>query len=75
MEDRAAISGMMVRLRECQPPATREKFGASLLRWIEDPLKPRTANGAVRINPILILLAVLVAFAVGTFVVFSLTRL
>jgi hypothetical protein len=44
---------------------------ASLRHWTEDPLKPRTANGGFRLNPILLLLAVLITFSAGTFLYFS----
>ena len=44
---------------------------ASLRHWIEDPLKPRTENGGFRLNPILLLLAVLITFSAGSFFFFS----
>ena len=47
----------------------------TLRRWIEDPLKPRNENGRFRLNPILLLLAVLIAFSVCTFLFFSLVQL
>ncbi len=44
---------------------------ASLQHWTEDPLKPRTENGGFRLNPILLLLAVLITFSVCSFLFFS----
>jgi len=44
---------------------------ASLLRQIEDPLRPRTENGRLRLNPILLLLALILMLAAGTFLSFS----
>jgi hypothetical protein len=44
---------------------------ASLRHWTEDPLKPRTENGSFRLNPILLVLAVLATFSAGTFLYFS----
>jgi hypothetical protein len=43
---------------------------ASLRHWSEDPLKPRTENGSFRLNPILLLLAVLATFSAGAFLYF-----
>ena len=48
---------------------------ASLRHWTEDPLKPQTENGSFRLNPVLLLLAVLATFTVATFLYFSLGRL
>ena len=44
---------------------------ALLRRVIEDPLRPRNEMGGFRLNPILLLLAVLITFSVGTFLFFS----
>ena len=44
---------------------------ASLRHWTEDPLKPRTENGRFRLNPVLLLLAVLITFSAGSFLFFS----
>ncbi|HTT21962.1 MAG TPA: hypothetical protein VMG82_23735 [Candidatus Sulfotelmatobacter sp.] len=42
---------------------------------IEDPLKPKTNKGNLRINPILVLLAVMALLAGATFLFFSLVQL
>ena len=62
----------MKRLRELRAANNGERIRDSVLRWIEDPLKPKTAAGRLRINPILLLLASLAVMATGTFLVFSL---
>ena len=66
------VSAMMKRLRELRAANSGERIRDSVLRWIEDPLKPKTAAGRLRINPILLLLASLAVMATGTFLVFSL---
>jgi hypothetical protein len=48
-----------------------ESLLAALWRTIEDPLKPRNENGQFRLNPILLLLAVLITFSACTFLLFS----
>jgi hypothetical protein len=45
---------------------------ASLRHWTEDPLKPRTEDCGFRLNPILLLLALLATFSAVTFLYFSL---
>lgn len=45
------------------------------MRWIEDPLRPRTKQGKFRINPILVLLLSLAALAAGTCLFFTLVQL
>ena len=53
----------------------QESLGATLLRCIEDPLRPRTRNGRFRLNPILLLLSVLAAIGLIAFSYFSWVRL
>lgn len=45
-----------------------------MLRWIEDPLRPKTDKGSLRINPILIFLALIALLAGSTFLFFSLVQ-
>ena len=66
---------MVKRLRELRASDRGERIRDSVLRWIEDPLKPKTKEGKLRVNPILLLLAVLALLTTGTFVFFSLVRL
>ena len=56
----------------CSNP--KERIGDVLLRWVEDPLKPRDEHGRLRVNPILLLLAIVFALVFGTFLVFSMVQ-
>ena len=53
----------------------RKQLGGGLRCMIEDPLKPKTNKGNLRINPILVLLAVMALLAGSTFLVFSVVQL
>ena len=68
------ISGMVERLRSFHATNNAERLRDSLLRSIEDPLKPKTEAGRLRVNPILGLLASLAVMAAGTFLFFSLVQ-
>lgn len=59
------------RLQSYLAQAREDTLLASLRHWTEDPLKPRTENGSFRLNPILLLLAVLATFSAGAFLFFS----
>jgi len=52
----------------------RERFGDVLLIWVEDPLKPRNEHGRLRVNPILVLLAIVFALVFGIFLIFSMVQ-
>ena len=52
----------------------REGLGNELLMYIEDPLKPRDEHGCFRVNPILLLLAVVLALVFCAFLFFSVVR-
>jgi hypothetical protein len=69
------VSAMLKRFGELGAADCGERIRNIVLRWIEDPLKPRTKEGKLRVNPILLLLAVLALLATGTFVFFSLVQL
>ena len=66
------VAAMVDRLHELRAADRAERLRDSVVRWIEDPLKPKTAAGKLRINPILLLLASLAVMATGTFLFFSL---
>jgi hypothetical protein len=51
----------------------KESLGDALLIWVEDPLKPRE-HGRFRVNPILLLLAIVFALVFSTFLFFSLVQ-
>jgi len=52
----------------------KERIGNVLLMWVEDPLKPRDEHGRLRVNPVLLLLAIVFVFVFGIFLVFSLVQ-
>jgi hypothetical protein len=65
----------LARLRSFHSENGEERFGLVLRRWIEDPVKPTTDKGNLRINPILVLLTAIAGLAGGTFLFFSLVQL
>ena len=65
----------VARLRSLHAKDREERLVGALLRWIEDPVKPKTDKGNLRINPILLLLAAMAVLAGGTFLFFSLVQL
>jgi hypothetical protein len=65
------IETMRERLQGYVAQEREDTVLAVLRRLIEDPLKPRNEMGGFRLNPILLLLAVLITFSVGAFVFFS----
>jgi hypothetical protein len=52
----------------------KERIGNVLLMWVEAPLKPRDEHGRLRVNPVLLLLAIVFVFVFGIFLVFSLVQ-
>ena len=68
------ISAVVGRLRRFHAENNAERLRDSLLRWLEDPLKPQTATGRLRVNPILVLLVSLAVMAAGTFLFFGLVQ-
>jgi antibiotic biosynthesis monooxygenase (ABM) superfamily enzyme len=74
MKQDADISAVIERLRSFHAANNAERLRDSLLRWFEDPLKPQTAEGRLRINPILVLLVLLAVMAAGTFLFFGLVQ-
>ena len=62
------------RLRSFHVGDQEERFGDALRRWIEDPVKPKTDKGSLRVNPILLLLTAMAVLAGGTFLFFSLVQ-
>jgi hypothetical protein len=47
---------------------------AVLRGMVEDSIRPRTGKGSFRVSPILLLLASLSAFSLGTFLYFSMVQ-
>jgi hypothetical protein len=75
MKRKVEVEESRQRLETFLAQDNQESLGATLLRWIEDPLRPRTRNGRFRLNPILLLLGVLAAIALIAFSYFSLVHL
>ena len=75
MKDEPQIVEMCQRLRELSTQEAQEGVTRSILRRIEDPLRPRDENGRFRVNPFLLLLALLSVLALGTFLFFNLGEL
>jgi hypothetical protein len=71
MKRNAQIETMRERLQSYFAQDREDTILASLRHWTEDPLKPRMENGSFRLNPILLLLAVLITFSTGAFLFFS----
>ena len=75
MKNDEHISPIVGRLREFHEAEGNERLTKTARRWIEDPLKPRTADGNLRLSPILVFLIALSVIAAATFLVFRLMRL
>jgi hypothetical protein len=71
MKANAQLGEMHDRLIDCYMQNTKERFCDALLRLMEDPLKPRDEHGRFRVNPILLLLTLVLALALGTFLLLS----
>jgi hypothetical protein len=65
---------IVARLRSFHAKDHEEWLGDVLRRWIADPVKPRTNEGNLRINPIVILLTGMAVLAGVTFFFFSLVQ-
>lgn len=62
------------RIRNLHADDREARLGDVFLRWIEDPLKPRTDHRKIRLNRILLLLTALAILAGGTFLFFSVVQ-
>lgn len=71
MKEIGQVATQIARLREFYAMDRSEQIGELLVRLIEDPLKPKTDTGNVRINRVLVLLTVMALMAGGTFLLFS----
>jgi hypothetical protein len=74
MKADAQLGEMHDRLVDFHRQNPREGLGDVLLMWVEDPLKPRDEHGRLRVNPILLLLAIVLALVFGTFLFFSVVQ-
>jgi len=62
---------IVARLRSFHAKDQAERLVGVLRRWIEDPIKPKTDKGNLRIKPILVLLTAMAILTGGTFLFFS----
>ena len=74
MKANTKLGEMHERLIDFHLRNPRELIGNVLLMWVEDPLKPRDERGRLRVNPILLVLAIVVALGFGIFLVFSMVQ-
>jgi hypothetical protein len=74
MKADAQLGEMHDRLVDFHRQNPREGLGDVLLMWVEDPLKPRDEHGRLRVNPIVLLLAIVFALVFGIFMVFSMVQ-
>ncbi len=74
MKADAQLGEMHDRLTDFHRQNPREGLGNVLLMWVEDPLKPRDEHGRLRVNPIVLLLAIVFALVFGIFLVFSVVQ-
>jgi len=74
MEANAQLDEMHDRLIDFHMQNPKERLGDVLLIWVEDPLNPRDEHGRFRVNPILLLLAIVFALVFGTFLFFSVVQ-
>jgi hypothetical protein len=75
MKANTQLGEMHDRLNEFHLSNPKDRISNVLLMWVEDPLKPRDERGRVRVNPILLLLAIVLALVLGTFLFFSMVQL
>jgi len=62
---------MQARLSNFLREHPEESISGNLLKAVQDPLKPLTENGRLRINPLLLILTTILLFVVGLFLFFS----
>ncbi len=74
MKANAQLGEMHDRLIDCYMQNPKERIGDVLLMWVEDPLKPRDEHGRLRVNRILLFLAIVFALVFGIFLVFSVVQ-
>lgn len=75
MKNDEQISDIVERLHELRSTDRGERIHDHVVRWIEDPLRPKTKDGKLRVNPILVLLGAMALLATVTCVFFSLVQL
>jgi hypothetical protein len=66
------VARMQMRLSGFLREHPEKGLSRNLAKAIQDPLKPITDNGRLRINPLLLILTAIVLFAVVLFLFFTL---
>jgi hypothetical protein len=74
MKANTQLGEMHDRLNEFHLRSSKEHIGDVLLIWVADPLKPRDEHDRLRVNPILLLMAIVFALVFGTFLFFSMVQ-
>ena len=62
---------MQARLSTFLRENPEESLAGNFVKTVQDPLKPLTENGRLRINPLLLILMTIMLFVVGLFFFFS----
>ena len=74
METNAQLDEMHDRVINFYVQNSGERLYDALLRLVQNPLKPRDEDNRFRVNPILLLLAIVFALVCGTFLFFSMVQ-
>lgn len=72
MKDEEQITAAVMRLREFHAAVRREGLVQAFVQTIEDPFRPRTDRGTLRLSRILLLLAAMALLGGATFLFLSL---
>ena len=65
------MTAMQARLSTFLSEHPEESLSGNFAKVVQDPLKPLTENGRLRINPLLLILTAITLFVVGLFLFFS----
>lgn len=65
------LAAMQTRLSTFLREHLEESLAGNVVKSVQDPLKPLTENGRLRINPLLLILMTIMLFVVGLFLFFS----
>jgi hypothetical protein len=63
----SGVAAMQARLSTFLRQHPEESFSGNLVKAAQDPLKPLTENGRLRINPLLLILTTIMLFVAGLF--------
>ena len=65
------LAAMQTRLSTFLREHLEQSLAGNVVKSVQDPLKPLTENGRLRINPLLLILMTIMLFVVGLFLFFS----